>query len=139
LLSLFLIGFGLIFIAAGLAMAILGARRASAEADRAERLPPLSSASLDDSRPGREALIEGRISSHNRPLFQGFVAYVREEYRGSDDDNDTWSEDERNTPPLLIDLDGGSVALADSQYDLDNPQRAAAPPHSCPGSAACSC
>ena len=31
--------------------------------------------------------VEGRVSARNRALFQGFVAYVREEYRGSDDDH----------------------------------------------------
>ena len=122
---MFLLGFGLIFIVAGVAMATIGARQASAEADRATRLAPLSVAALDDSPPGREALVEGRVSARNRALFQGFVAYVREEYRGSDDDHkDKWSEDERRTPRLLIDLAGGAVALADDRYDLDNPPHA---------------
>ena len=121
----FLLGIGLIFIAVGVALATVGARQASAEADRAERLLPLSAAALDDGRPGREVLVEGRVSARNRALFQGFVAYVREEYRGSDDDHkDKWSEDERRTPPLLIDLAGGVVTLADDQYDLDSPPHA---------------
>lgn len=120
--SLFLLGFGVIFLAVGVGMATLGTRQARAEAERAERLAPLGAAALDDSQPGREVLVEGRVSARNRALFRDFVAYLREEYRGSDDNNrDKWVEDERHTPPLLIELSGGTVALADDQYRLDNP------------------
>src|SRR5690349_7971963 len=110
---IFLIGFGLIFLTIGILLATVGAQQAGAEAERAERLRPLSVAMLDDSQPGREALIEGRISARNPSLFQQFVAYIREEYRGSDDqDREKWEEDERRTPPLLIELADGVVALA---------------------------
>jgi hypothetical protein len=119
---IFLIGFGLVFVAIGIFMATVGARQAGAEAERAERLRPLSVAALDDSQPGREALIEGRISNRNPALFQEFVAYVREEYRGSDeDDRERWEEDERRTPPLLIELADGIVSLANDSYILDSP------------------
>jgi hypothetical protein len=119
---IFLIGFGLIFLVIGTLLATVGARQASAEAERAEQLQPMTAAALDDSPSGREALIEGRISARNPSLFQQFVAYVREEYRGSDDeDREKWEEDERRTPPLLIEVADGAVPLADDHYALDNP------------------
>ncbi|GAB4214496.1 MAG: hypothetical protein OHK0022_53110 [Roseiflexaceae bacterium] len=120
--GLFLLGFGLIFLAIGAGLAIFGTQQAQAAADRAERLPPLSAAALDDGQPGREVLIEGRVSERNQALFQGMVAYVRQEYRGTDDDGDArWSEDERRTPPLWIDLPGGAVKLANDTYRLESP------------------
>ena len=119
---IFLVGFGLVFLAIGILLATVGARQAGAEAARAERLQPLTVATLDDSQPGREALIEGRISDRNPALFQEFVAYIREEYRGSDDqDREKWEEDERRTPALLIEVVDGNVQLTDGRYVLDNP------------------
>jgi hypothetical protein len=119
---IFLIGFGLVFLAIGIVMATVAARQAGAEAARAERLRPLTVAALDDSQPGREALVEGYRSDRNPALFQQFVAYVREEYRGRDDnDRERWEEDERRTPPLLIDLVDGTVPLANDSYMLDSP------------------
>jgi hypothetical protein len=126
---IFLIGFGLVFLAIGIVLATVAARQAGAEATRAERLRPLTIAALDDSQPGREALVEGRVSDRNPALFQQLVAYVREEYRGRDDDDrERWEEDERRTPPLLIDVADGVVPLANDSYTLDSP------PHTWPES-----
>jgi hypothetical protein len=122
IIPVFLIGFGLIFLALGIFLATAGAQQADADAERAEQLSPLTVAALEDSRPGREVLIEGRISERNPSLFRQFVAYVREEYRGSDDDDrEKWQEDERRTPPLLIEVADGTVSLANNNYALDNP------------------
>ncbi len=119
---LFLLGFGLIFVVVGLGLATLAAGQARAAAERAERLAPLGVAALEDSPPGREALVEGVVSARNRALFQEMVAYVREEYRGTDSEGDAlWSEDERRTPPLWLDLPGGTARLADGAYTLDSP------------------
>jgi hypothetical protein len=120
--QIFLVGFGLLFLAVGLFLATVAARQAGAEASRVEQLHPLSVAALDDSQPGREALVEGRISERNPALFQQFVAYVREEYRGEDDNaREKWEEDERRAPPLLIDVVDGLVQLSDDGYILDSP------------------
>jgi hypothetical protein len=118
---IFLVAFGLVFLAIGLFTAIVGTREASAEAARAEGLRPLTAAALDDGAPGREVLVEGRISERNPALFRQFVAYAREEYRGGDDDKDTWQEDQRSTPPLLIEVADGAVSLAKAGYVLDSP------------------
>ncbi|HEU4324874.1 MAG TPA: hypothetical protein VFS21_17140 [Roseiflexaceae bacterium] len=119
---LFLLGFGLIFVLVGLGLAVVAAGEARAAADRAERLTPLGAAALEDSPPGREVLVEGAVSARNRALFQDMVAYVREEYRGTDSDGDSqWSEDERRTPPLWLDLPGGTARLADDTYTLESP------------------
>lgn len=89
---------------------------------RAEQLAPVSAEALLDSSPGREVLLEGRISANNPTLYRNFVAYVREEYRDEFFDGDTtqrWVEVERATPPLLITVAGGDVRLANDDYTFD--------------------
>jgi hypothetical protein len=99
---------------------ILLGRDAAREAARVAQLSPLSATVLEDSPPGQAALIEGRISERNRQRLREFVVYVREEYRGSDDDGDPkWSEDKRVTPPLLIELADGRVQIENADYRLE--------------------
>ncbi|MCG8353792.1 MAG: hypothetical protein MI924_39005 [Chloroflexales bacterium] len=46
--------------------------------------------------------------------------YVREEYRGDDDDGDPeWREDERVTPPLLIEVAQKVVEIGNDTYRID--------------------
>lgn len=118
--SVLLLGLGLVFLLAGVGVAVFGAQQIGAAAARVERLSPLARAALDDRLAGQEALLEGRISAQNPALFQDFVAYLREEYRGRGK-NRSWGEVERFTPPLLIDLPDGTAALADDQYLLNHP------------------
>lgn len=88
-------------------------------AARVERLSPLTTATLAERPTGQESLLEGRVAEPNPTHFRLFVAYVRSEYRGRDDDDDAiWVEDERVTPALLLDLPGGRVQLANSDYVL---------------------
>jgi hypothetical protein len=113
---------GLAFVAVGVGVGVFGARAASAAAARAEELRPLSAAALDDAAPGREALVEGHISDRNAARFRELVAYIREEYRGEDDDgDDRWSVDERVTPPLLIDLADGRAQIGNADYAIEAP------------------
>jgi hypothetical protein len=115
-----LIVFGMIFVSVGIGIGVFGSRAANAAADRAEQLPPMSAAGIEDSVPGRTVLVEGRISARNPTRFRDFVAYVREEYRGEDDDGDSeWREDERVTPPLLIEVARNVVAIGNDTYRLD--------------------
>lgn len=112
----FLLAFGLVFVVLGAFMGIFEARRASADAERAAGLEPISAAALEDREIGRDTLVEGALSARNPARFRDFVAYVREEYRGRDKDGDqTWREDERVTPQLLIEA-GGLVQLANQDY-----------------------
>jgi hypothetical protein len=119
--SLFLILFGAVFVAVGVWIGVFGARAAAAAADRAEHLRPLSAAALEDATPGRDALLEGQISEHNAARFREMAAYVREEYRGSDDDGEQWSEDERVTPRLLLDLADGRAQIGNTDYIIEAP------------------
>jgi hypothetical protein len=112
---------GAAFVVAGVWAGVFGASAATAAADRAERLRPLSASTLEDTAPGGEALIEGRISDRNAPRFRELVAYVRQEYRGSDDDGEEWREDERVTPRLLLDVPGGRAQIGNTDYALESP------------------
>jgi hypothetical protein len=74
--------------------------------------------------PGSVVLIEGQISPLNPPRYRDFISYVREEYRGTSADGSAiWSEDQRLTPALLIDLAGGKVRIANNDYRLDSPHQ----------------
>ncbi|GAB4191852.1 MAG: hypothetical protein OHK0022_05720 [Roseiflexaceae bacterium] len=121
--NLSLIAFGLLIIAIGMFAGLLGPHINNANALRAERLMPQTSAELSRSAHGSQVLIEGRISQQNPVQFQDFVAYTREEYQSSSNSgrNNSWVYDGKQTPPLLIDLPDGSISLGDSLYTLDNP------------------
>jgi hypothetical protein len=106
------LGLGAIFLLAGWLFGVVEPRQALADATRAERLQPVSVRVLDDSPAGREALLEGRVSEHNRRRMREFVAYIRYEYRG---DDEQWFEDEHVTPPLLELPDGRAQLAADYQ------------------------
>lgn len=105
---------GLIFVA----VAVLISR----DARRIAGLPVVSAVELAESAPGREVLLEGQIAASARPRFREFVAYMRDEYRGNDSDGDArWVEDERVTPPLLLELPDGRIEVVNQDYRLDQP------------------
>jgi hypothetical protein len=119
--KLILPAIGLLFAGLGALVVWYFAPSFNQAAARVERLSPLTSALLAESPVGQEGLIEGRVSERNPLHFRLFVAYVRYEYRGREDDNDNevkWVEDERVTPALLLDLPGGRVQLANGDYSL---------------------
>jgi hypothetical protein len=94
------------------------------ERARVERLQPLSAAELAGSPPGREVLIEGRISRSNQARFREFVAYRQDVYNGRrcEDNNRTCLEFERLVaPPLLLEVPDGRVQLANEGYALRRP------------------
>lgn len=120
--GIFMTLFGLLFVALGIGLGIFGTRAAIAAADRAERLPLASARDIERGTAGAEVIVEGRISTRNPQRFREFVAYVREEYRGSDDDGDPeWREDERVTPPLVLELPDGLVQIENDNYRLESP------------------
>ncbi|NTW97681.1 MAG: hypothetical protein HGB28_03940 [Oscillochloris sp.] len=110
---------GLIFVAVGVFLGVIASRDAAVEADRVEAMAALDLAAFERGEPGSGALVEGVLSARNPARFRDFVAYVREEYHGKDSDgDDDWREDERVTPPLLVDLGGGVVQVANGTYRI---------------------
>lgn len=115
----FLVCFGLLFIALGFYIGVVMAGAARAGAERVVALAPFDAAALAAGAPGAPALVEGTVSPANQARYRSFVAYVREEFRGADSNgDDRWVEDERATPPLLIEA-GGPVRLANADYALE--------------------
>jgi hypothetical protein len=123
--TIFLVGFGLVFIAVGTGIGIFGSRATAAEAERAQRLTALAPSALDRLVPGAELLVEGALSPRNSVQFRSYLAYIRAEFRGTDEDGDSeWVVDERVTPRLLVEVDGQSGALlqiGNSDYLIERP------------------
>lgn len=113
---------GLVFVVVGLILGVGVAGAARAAAERAARLEPIGARQLALRGAGEAVLVEGVVSKRNPARFRDFVAYIREEYRGEDDDGDaTWAIDERVTPPLLIEA-AGVIQVANSDYQLQGRQ-----------------
>lgn len=121
--ALFLIFGGFIFLFGGVSIGIFAARAAQQAAERAARLPVATARDIQRSAIGAEVLVEGVIDARNPVRVRNFVAYVREEYRNIDttDNREVWKEDERWTPPLLIQVADGVVQIANDAYRLEEP------------------
>jgi hypothetical protein len=78
-------------------------------------LPALTSAS------GSIGILEGRIAGETPTLRDGFVAYVREVYRGNPGRNSQskWHFDHRQTQPLTVETAGGNVRISNTDYQFD--------------------
>ncbi|HMO60356.1 MAG TPA: hypothetical protein PKC19_23635, partial [Roseiflexaceae bacterium] len=118
-----LVGLGLMML--GTLIGIFATANATATAERAERLPVFDAAALDRRALGTEGAIDGRISDRSAPHYQQLVAYTREEYRGSDEDDDgnttqRWVEDLRHTPLVLVEAGRGLVEIR-AGYELRSP------------------
>ena len=109
-------GIGLVFLAAGLAVFILGTRSADTEYARIETLRPSDAAAFAALAPGSAVLVEGRIGESQPVLFRDFVAYERMERDAprSNEDKPAWSTRERKTPALRVDIPGGRVWVLES-------------------------
>lgn len=114
---------GLIFVIGGISVGIFTTRAAQQAAERAARLPAATAQDVERSAVGAEVLVEGVIDARNPTRVRNFVAYVREEYRGIDttDNREIWREDERWTPPLLIQVADGVVRIANDTYRIEEP------------------
>ncbi|NJM09313.1 hypothetical protein HC891_28535 [Candidatus Gracilibacteria bacterium] len=113
---------GTLFMLIGGLVSFFIAQSGQANAERAEGLLPISGPAFNDGTPGREVLIEGVVSARNRARFRDFVAYYREEYRGTDEDGDDQYElMETVAPALLVDLNGTLVQIARDSYRFDLP------------------
>lgn len=114
---LFLFLLGLPFLAVGIGLGVFATRSVQAELARAEALQPSSAAGLRQRGLGTEVLVEGIVDRANPVQFREFVAYTREEYRGTDEDDDAiWAIDEEVWPAIVI-ASGGSIRIAEG-YEL---------------------
>jgi hypothetical protein len=114
----FLTFFGVVLLLLGLYLGVALAGESRARGARAANLEPLAAAALQRQAPGAEVLVEGTLSPRNEARFREFVAYVRQEFRGADQNgDDRWVEDERVTPPLLVEA-SGPVLVANERYEM---------------------
>lgn len=119
-------------------LGLLAAGRSQAQAiDRAAAGPVLHTLiQLSQTPPGAAVMLQGKIAERNPPLDQDFVAYVRslyqgercvtptptrDNYEGVSSCESIWTEDRRETPLLWVDLSGGRMRLANTDYRLQNP------------------
>jgi hypothetical protein len=118
---------GVFFVCGSLLCGSLTWYSSNRAASRVERLTPVPVGVLEDSQPGLEVLVEGRVSSRNPVQYwpHGFVAYIREGREIYTNDKGTrttgsWTVRERVTPPLLLELPDGLVQIGNSSYNLGN-------------------
>lgn len=114
----FLALFGLTLILVGIYLAFGLAGDARANAQRAAAMAPLDASALGALSSGTPAMVEGALSQRNTARFGEFVAYVRQEFRGADNNGDEkWVVDETVLPPLMLEA-GGEVRVANEGYEL---------------------
>ncbi len=113
-----LLGFYL-FLGGGGAMLMKLNSDAAEKLARFEQLQLLTATNFKNSVPGHQVAIEGHVSKHTPVQFRQFVAYIRQEYQGSDDTKIFWSEDLRVTPPLLLALPDGLIQIKNNNYDIE--------------------
>jgi hypothetical protein len=116
---------GLIFLGVGVS--------SQREAGHLAEVPVLDLADLGQAAAGIEVALEGKISERNPFELRPFVAYLSQRYDGercrdepNDDDNrleceSIWTQTERVTPPLWLDLPGGRVRLTNTDYQIHYP------------------
>jgi hypothetical protein len=115
---LFLVFFGFAFVLLGFWMGVTLAGESRGLAERAASFTPSDAAAVAAAAPGTSVLVEGAVSPRNPERFRDFVAYVRQEFRGADNNGDEkWEVDETILPRLLIET-GGTVQLANEGYEL---------------------
>lgn len=122
--------FGGFFVLVGLVLLLVNSRL-SQGTEEAAALPLFNAAQLSQAPPGTVALIEGRIAERNTLHAEGFAVYLRRLYRGERCDiqsgtatpkcEDVWTEEERVTPAVWLDLPDGRIHLANTDYALQHP------------------
>lgn len=122
--------FGGIFLLVGLGLLLAGARLSEATR-QAATLPLLNAAQLSQAPPGAMVMIEGKIAERNPLHAEGFVVYLLRLYQGERCSSQggtatpkceaVWTEKERVTPPVWLDLADGRVRLANADYALYHP------------------
>jgi len=115
---LILSAIGLPFLIIGLVFTIFLADAMNEEAARVAVLTPMSATRLSDTPPGREILVEGRVSDRNSLRFRSYVAFIVEECEIDRDGDEECRVVNRVTPPLEIALPDGPVQIANDTYSL---------------------
>lgn len=118
---------GLFFVFGALLCGLIGLVASIRTVNKVEKLTPIAVVVLEDTQPGNEVLMEGRISNQNPVQDQstGFVTYLierREIYYDEEGEPDpgSWYLSQRLTPPLLVELPDGLVQIANDDYELEN-------------------
>jgi hypothetical protein len=109
---------GLPFLVLGGCFAFVAGPHSAQTADRIASFNPMSAAQLGDLRPGREVLIEGRMSGRNEIYTRNYVAYVVSRCTTDSDGDTDCDVVARVTPPLRINLSQGYVNVANDSYSL---------------------
>lgn len=122
--------FGGLFLLMGLGLLGIGARLSEATRQAAS-LPLFNAAQLSQAPPGAAAMIEGKIAERNPLHAEGFAVYRRQLYQGERCSSQggtatpkceaVWTEEERVTPPVWLDLADGRIRLANADYALYHP------------------
>ncbi len=106
-----------VWIPLGLCLAFIGLSliadmpKLSSQLHLVDQLPAFNVA-----KPGERVFLEGQIGEQNQPIYNQFVAYMREEYRNSIGRNSHWVEVARQTPPLIIKVPGKAVRVVNENY-----------------------
>ncbi|MBX7213141.1 MAG: hypothetical protein K1X39_03920 [Thermoflexales bacterium] len=111
---------GAVLLLAGLAVAAFFPPLLAKDAARLAAVPALTGRQLADTPAGRDALVEGVISSDQPLLFRDFVAYQREEREYTDDNRKPWQPRERRLPPLTLLTADGAITFVNADYPLGN-------------------
>jgi hypothetical protein len=96
------------------------------ETKTAEQIPLYTVAQLGRVPSDTLVAVEGRISERNTSQAEGLVVYTQHQYQGihcdaDDDCEEVWSEIERVTPALWLDLSDGRLRVGNTDYELLNP------------------
>ncbi|PDW03245.1 hypothetical protein [Candidatus Viridilinea mediisalina] len=109
--------FGFFFVVLGSGIGLFITRGSLQQADRAERLDPLSAPAIAQAAHGQEVLVQGVISSATPKLRHEFVAY-REERLERDSDGDlVWRRVGTTTQPLTLEVEG-VIQISNRDYQL---------------------
>jgi hypothetical protein len=84
-----------------------------------EQLQLVTATDFKNSVPGKLVAIEGHVSKHTPVQFGQFVAYIRQQYEGTDDMEILWSEDLRVTPPLVLALPDALIQIRNNNYNIE--------------------
>ena len=125
----------LIFGFIGIIFALIGAGflwgyfYAQQDIKKTQEIPVYSVARLADADADTTIAVEGRIGEQNASYAEGLVAYTASQYQGIECDNDddrkcheVWTEIERITPTLWLDLPDGEVRIGNIDELLNEPQ-----------------